>query len=402
MKYLFLHVIAGLLLVPILLISSPVIGLAYALDDGTSTSSQEYILKDSYQLTTFGSQPFWSADGKRILFVNYSTYPFDHPSEIWTIGVDGSNPTLVKRMPEHTNALYPKFSPNGKKIAFIGDYGCANCHSRNFLSVMDFDGSYMKEITGGGYSLKFTWTADNEIILARGNNETSTSIFLIDPAPNPKTILLTELPIGVGGGNIIISNDGKRLLFTGYDRHYISQIYSLDLSNNNTKAMPIHGTDELRLVSLSNDEQTIFATDENGNNSFALYAIDAKNMTNKIQISQSNLDYSVYEKIKAGVTSEGDSVNTLELIVAYAHAPVTYVYDKAIWDRFGIYVGCKDNCESRPSKIFTGGFVYVNGKYVKENNISSLVITAGIGAAITSIVVWTKRRRNTRDRKSVV
>lgn len=390
------NVIFILLLAPSLLIPPYAIELAYALDNGSGTSSQEDYLKDSYQLTTFGSQPSWSADGKRILFVSHSTYPTKY-LEIWVIGADGSNPTLIKQMPEHTSALYPKFSPDGKKIAFIGDYGCLNCHSRNFLSIMDSDGSYMREIADGGYRLGFTWTADNKIILARVNNHTDTSLFQIDPTQNSKAVFLTELPIDVGDLNITISKDGTKLLFTGFDYYYDSQIYSLDLANNNTKAMPIHGTDGLLLVSLSKDEQTIFATDVNPHNSYVLYAIDAKNVTNKTQLSYGSFGYSVYEKVRPDTTNEGDSVDILEPIVAYSYAPGgrSYTLDKDEWNEFGIYVGCKNNCESRPSEVFTGGFTVVNGEYVK-NNISNLVMIASvIGVAITGgVVVLAKRRRD--------
>ncbi|HET6516885.1 MAG TPA: hypothetical protein VFG25_01525 [Nitrosopumilaceae archaeon] len=285
-------------------------------------------LDDSRQLTTFGSQPSWSPDGKQLVFVKNAPYgPFTPPDEIWIIDVDGGDHYQLTKMPEHTTASSPKFSPDGKKIAFISDYGCSGCHSRNYLSVMDSDGGYMRKIADGGYRLEFTWTEDNKIILARVNNETNTSLFRIDPLQNSEPVFLTQLPLGISGGNIIIGNDGTKLLFTGLDYYYNSQLYSLDLSNNNLKT--ISGTDGLFLVSLSNDEKTIFATDDSHSNSFTLYAIDAKNMT-KTQLSYGYVGYAIHENTDTDIR------------IASGHYPGGVVSsDKEQMDKIGIYVNTR-------------------------------------------------------------
>jgi Tol biopolymer transport system component len=282
-------------------------------------------LKDSHQLTTFGSQPSWSPNGEQIVFVSDSSYGSTHPHEIWRINANGSNPVLLRKMPENTGASYPKFSPDGKQIAFIGEEMCATCHSRNYLSVMDSEGSNMREIAEGGYRLEFTWTGDNKIILARGDNETSTSFFKIDPKQNSEPTFLTQLPLGVNGWNIVISNDGT-ILFTGLDYHHNSQLYSLDLADN---MKTIHATEGLFLVGMSKDGQTIFATDDSQSNSFTLYAIDTKNAANKTRLSYGYFDYSIHE-------NAGSDIH-----VAYAYGPggVVVLSDKEQMDKLGVYVG---------------------------------------------------------------
>lgn len=282
-------------------------------------------LNDYHHLTTFGSQPSWSPDGKQLVFVKNAPYSrsFIPPDEIWIIDMDGSNPHSIKKIPEHTTASYPQFSPDGKKIAFISDYGTHD-FSRNYLSVMDSDGGYMKEIADGGYRLEFTWTKDNKIILARANNETNTSLFRIDPVQNSEPVFLTQLPLGIEGWNII-STDGTKLFFTGY-ANYNSQLYSLDLADNSMKTM--QGTDGLFLVSLSNDEQTIFATDDSHSNSFTLYAIDAKNMT-KTQLSYGYVGYTIHENADTGS----------DIRIASGYYPGGVVSsDKEQMDKIGIYV----------------------------------------------------------------
>lgn len=284
-------------------------------------------LNDSYQLTKFGSQPSWSPDGKQLLFVKNAPYgSFTPPDEIWIINMNGSDPHPIKKMPKYTAASSPKFSPDGKKIAFISDYSCSDCQSRNYLSVMNSNGDYTREIADGGYRLEFTWTTDGKIILARANNATSTSLFQIEPQLNSKPLFLTQLPLDVDGWNIVISNDGTKLLFTGLDYHYNSQLYSLDLSNYTMKT--IQGTDGLFLVSLSKDEQTIFATDDSRSNSFTLYAMNTKNMT-KTQLSYGYFGYAIHEN------TDTDS----DIRIASGYYPSGVVSsEKEQMDKIGIYV----------------------------------------------------------------
>jgi Tol biopolymer transport system component len=298
--------------------------------NNTNSEKNTSHLKDSHQLTTFGSLPSWSHDGKQLVFVKNAPYgPFTPPDEIWIIDMDGSDPHPIKKIPKHTTASYPKFSPDGKKIAFISDYSdysCSDCHSRNYLSVMNSDSSYTREVADGGYSLEFTWTVDNKIILARANNQTSTSLFRIDPRLNSEPVFLTQLPLYIDGWNIVINNDGTKLLFTGLDYHYNSQLYSLDLANYTMKT--IQETDGLFLVSLSKDEQTIFATDDSRSNSFTLYAIDAKNMT-KTQLSYGYVGYAIHENT--------DTSSDIRIASGYYPGGVVSS-DKEQMDKIGIYV----------------------------------------------------------------
>jgi TolB protein len=67
--------------------------------------------------------PAWSPDGKLIAY-DYRRPGFDS-REIWVVGVDGSHPQIVTRLP--AVSTLPSWSPNGRRIAFQ-----SNLHGRHY------------------------------------------------------------------------------------------------------------------------------------------------------------------------------------------------------------------------------------------------------------------------------
>lgn len=65
--------------------------------------------------TSFLDQLGWSPDGKRLLYLSYST---GNP-DIWTVSAAGGEPTRVTSWPQ--NEFYPIWSTDGSKIFFISD-----------------------------------------------------------------------------------------------------------------------------------------------------------------------------------------------------------------------------------------------------------------------------------------
>lgn len=92
------------------------------------------------------SNPAWSPDGSRIVFVRFNGSPGGtYDGEIYVMNADGSNQT---RLTTSRNDRYPAWSPDGTKIAFSQDLFC--CDSRgDEIRVMNADGSDQRIVNHG-------------------------------------------------------------------------------------------------------------------------------------------------------------------------------------------------------------------------------------------------------------
>ena len=83
------------------------------------------------------SDPAWSPDGSKIAYV-HGYGPLTNPNaggglpNIWTMDPDGGNRTTLSNNP-NVSAIKPAWSPNGARIAYVGDDGpgAANIHVMN-------------------------------------------------------------------------------------------------------------------------------------------------------------------------------------------------------------------------------------------------------------------------------
>ena len=68
-----------------------------------------------HQLTEdVGSDPSWSSDGKRLVYVSTDTRDPDSDSAIYAADANGSNTMVLVK-----TGVYPALSPDGKRLAFI-------------------------------------------------------------------------------------------------------------------------------------------------------------------------------------------------------------------------------------------------------------------------------------------
>jgi len=123
----------------------------------------------------------WSPDSKKIVYQTDYTgeYNDEQKFDIWTIDLDGIQTQLTTMAgPE----IYPRFSPDGKWIAFITQTVPDIEFAKTELTIMDQTGKNVRNLTKDfPWSVKqFGWTANGKEIIARIGERTYSTIYDIE------------------------------------------------------------------------------------------------------------------------------------------------------------------------------------------------------------------------------
>jgi tricorn protease len=155
--------------------------------------------------------------------INDKLIAFVYAGDIWTVNSNGGE---ARRLTSHEGLeLFPKISPDGKWIAFSGEYS-----GNRQVFVIPANGGVPRQLTwynsvgvmpprGGWDNVVLDWTPDSKQILIRSNRtsfgERQGKYFLV--ALEGKF----EKPLPVtNGGFGVLSPDGSRLVFTPVDREF--------------------------------------------------------------------------------------------------------------------------------------------------------------------------------------
>ncbi|MBN2072160.1 MAG: PD40 domain-containing protein [Candidatus Krumholzibacteriota bacterium] len=142
--------------------------------------------------------------------INNGTIVFSYQGDLWSVPENGG---LARRITVHEGTEdYPKFSPDGMRIAFTGDYN----ERRNALFVMPAVGGVPEPLTYHSSSAQaVTWTRDGKSVIFSSARESFTRFFkqfFTVPADG-------GLPVEIGLGKAsfgTFSDDGARM---AYNRH---------------------------------------------------------------------------------------------------------------------------------------------------------------------------------------
>lgn len=191
--------------------------------------------------------------------INTNLIAFVYAGDIWSVDSNGGE---ARRLTSHGGQeLFPKISPDGKWIAFSGEYS----GSRQIF-VMPSNGGTPKQLTfynsvgvmppRGGYDhVVLDWTSDSKNILIRANRtpfgDRNGKYFLVSIDGG----LEKPLPI-VNGGFAALSPDNKKICFTPVDREFrtwkrykggrASDLWIYDLDKNTSEQITdFTGTDQI-------------------------------------------------------------------------------------------------------------------------------------------------------------
>jgi uncharacterized delta-60 repeat protein len=221
-------------------------------------------------LTIFASQTAARENGKIAFVLNGS---------IWTMNADGSGRTQVANSGE-----YPKFSPDGTKIAFYGA-GVGN----GSIYLMNADGSNLRFLTTGSFYVdrkKITWSPDGSKIAF--TCETYGRICTVNADGSNRTIINDNISDYAPDW----SPDGSKIAFTRtFDGGLRNEIYVMNIDGSNQTRLtnndlpdikPVWSPDGTKLVFsryyscivLSNGEVLCFS-----NSIYTMNAADGSNQT---------------------------------------------------------------------------------------------------------------------------
>ncbi|GAB4296069.1 MAG: S41 family peptidase [Ignavibacteriaceae bacterium] len=232
---------------------------------------------------------------------------FVYAGDIWIVNSEGGT---AKRLTSHEGLeLSPKFSPDGRWIAFSGEYS-----GNRQVYVISVDGGNPRQLTfyndvgpmppRGGYDYRILgWTPDGKNILFRGNRlpwgERMGKYFLIPFEGGFETPL--QIPEG-GGGDL--SPDGTKMVYTPIDREFrtwkryrggrAQDIWIYDLVNNSSERLTdFVGTDNQPLWVR---DKIYFTSDRDF--TLNLYSIDP--LTKEIKKETAHDDFDVLWPAKGG------------------------------------------------------------------------------------------------------
>jgi Tol biopolymer transport system component len=160
------------------------------------------------------TQPAWSPDGTKIVFVRFSgpeCYPYSKGGEIFVMNADGSDQQRLTQSTCERSDDSPTWSPDGAKIAFVN-----GIPPKNGLYVMNTNGSDQTRIITQGFVFGSpAWSPNGSKLAVEGQGR----IFLINvDGSNPTAI--TNPTSSDPDFDPVWSPDGSKLLFSKWDCPY--------------------------------------------------------------------------------------------------------------------------------------------------------------------------------------
>ena len=277
--------------------------MVHLLFSGSYTNRKLYrtisFLVFTFAILTWLTEPVFSAKGKALMRfpdIHKTKVVFVHGEDIWTVPADGG---VATRLTIHDGQeRFPKFSPDGKKIAFTGEYD-----GNSDVYVMNVHGGNITRVTfHPGYDEVVGWhPTRNKILFSSSRHSYSrfTRLFLISPdGSNLEELILNEAAAGS------FSPDGKKIAYNKVTREnrtwkryqggLAQEIYVYDFCTNEEKNISnFRGTDRIPMWI---GDKIYFSSDRD--RVLNIYVFDSK--TGKIDPLTNHQKYDVRRPSKGG------------------------------------------------------------------------------------------------------
>jgi Tol biopolymer transport system component len=151
-------------------------GVFVVLRDGSDTRQ----VSRAYGLDEAFGRPEWSPDGSRIAYMSGDT-----PAYKVLIGaLDGSSESLVADVVDGNDAMWPRFSPDGTRLAYqrVLHTTSADCCEMNWV-VADADGANPRQLSTDLHDWYSGWSPDGRFLIGYdGDDDSGRHIVLLDAA----------------------------------------------------------------------------------------------------------------------------------------------------------------------------------------------------------------------------
>lgn len=156
---------------------------------------------------------------QQICFVGYDTAP-PAPGNLMIMNIDGTEPYRLTEPP--IDAGRPRWSPNGKKIAFLSPWT-----GSSDLYVINRDGSELRQVTtAGGHGwtkiVDMDWNSSGNAFYALAQRGTVKDVVEISLWGGSSTTIVTDIPMGgsdkisvcrAGVEDSVVTTDGTNLIW---------------------------------------------------------------------------------------------------------------------------------------------------------------------------------------------
>lgn len=175
---------------------------------------------------TYEMCPSWSNDGQMVVFTFKSSET--SPWEIGKIGYYGGDVSQITNSTAGENSLYPAWSPDGAKIAYV-----VNNEDGDTVYVMNADGSNpapLSETFASAFSVsQVAWSVDGQQLAFFQHNDDLVSLFILSADGNVEKRIEMDV---ARTGSLSWDAEGKQIVFHAWKNISESaDIYSINLES---------------------------------------------------------------------------------------------------------------------------------------------------------------------------